>query len=123
MNAPSFQLLVDSQEASLKNPQVTKPHANVVEADETFVEATLPTRLDRDPTEHKVRVCWNVSLYQLVFSVDAMLEATATVEPTKRVVISLIGQIYAPLGFLSPVTVRFKIQMQELCKNRLAAVR
>ena len=26
---------------------------------------------------------------------------------------------YAPLGFLSPVTVCFKILMQELCKNKL----
>ena len=48
-----------------------------------------------------------------------MLESTATVEPTKRVVISLIGRIYDPLGFLSPVTVHFKILMQELCKNKL----
>ena len=54
-----------------------------------------------------------------MFSLDAMLEATATVEPTKRVVINLIGRIYDPLGFLSPVTVRFKIVMQELCKNKL----
>ena len=72
------------------------------------------------PTEHKVLgVHWNVSLDQLVFSLDAVLESTATVEPTKRVVISLIGRIYDPLGFLSPVTVRFKILMQELCKNKL----
>ena len=54
-----------------------------------------------------------------MFSLDAVLESTATVEPTKRVVISLIGQIYDPLGFLSPITVRFKILMQELCKNKL----
>ena len=63
-NAPSLQSLVDSQEASLKNPQGTKPHANVV-------------------------------------------------------VISRIGGIYDPLGFLSPVTVRFKILMQKLCENKL----
>jgi len=30
----------------------------------------------------------NVSLDQLVFSLEAMLEATATVQPTKRVVIA-----------------------------------
>ena len=33
---------------------------------------------------------------------------------------SLIGQIYDPLGFLSPITVAFKIVMQEVCKLRVA---
>ena len=37
----------------------------------------------------------------------------------KRNVISVIGQIYDPLGFLSPVTIRFKTLMQELCKTKV----
>ena len=70
--------------------------------------------------EHKVlSVCWNTALDHLVFSLDAMLEESAVVGPTKRVVISLIGRIYDLLGFLSPVTVCFKILMQELRKNKL----
>ena len=82
--------------------------------------ATLSTSSNKHPTEQKVLgVRWNVSLDQLVFSLEAMLEATTTAEPTKRVMISLIGRIYDPLGFLSPVTVRFKLLMQELCKNKL----
>ncbi len=32
----------------------------------------------------------------------------------------LIEEIYDPLGFLSPVTVRFKMLVQELCKTRLS---
>ena len=40
-------------------------------------------------------------------------------DPTKRNVISLTGRIYDPLGFLSPVTIRFKTLMQELCKVKL----
>ena len=81
---------------------------------------SLATSLNKQPIEHKVLgVRWNVPLDQLVFSLDAMFEATAIVEPTKIVVISLIGRIYDPLGFLSPITVRFKILMQELCKNKI----
>ena len=119
-NCPSLQSLVDSQEASLENPPGTKPHLNVVEADETYTEATLSTSSNKHPTEQKVLgVRWDVSLDQLVFSLEAMLEASTTAEPTKRVIISLIGRIYDPLGFLSPVTVRFKLLMQELCKNKL----
>lgn len=111
-NALSLQVLVDSQEAVLRNPQGAKPHADVVEADETYVEATLPTSSTKHPKEHKVLgVHCNVSLDQLVLSLGAMLKATATLEPTKRVVVSLLGRIYNPLGFLSPVTVHFKILM------------
>lgn len=102
-NAPSLQSLVDSQEASLKNSQGTEPHTDVIGVDGTYVEASFPTGLNKRPTECKVLgVRWNVLLDQLEFSLDAMLEATAAVEPTKQVVISLNGRIYDPLGFLSP---------------------
>ena len=70
-------------------------------------------------TEHNVLgVHWNVSSDQLVFRLDAMKEAITLVEPTKRAVISLIGRIYDPLGFLFPVTVHFKLLMQDLCKSK-----
>ena len=91
-----------------------------MEAEETYAEATLPTGMNKHPAEHKVLgIRWNTTLDQLVFSLDAMLEESVVARPTKRIVISLISRIYDPLGFLSPVTVRFKILMQELCKNKL----
>ena len=115
-NAPSLQTLVDSQEA----PQRTLPGAKLkAQVTETYVEATLPLGTTKHPTDQKVvGVRWNVSLDQLLFSLDTVLDESTAVKPTKRVVISLIGRIYDPLGFLSPVTVRFKILMQELCKSK-----
>ena len=64
-------------------------------------------------------VHWNVPCDQLVFSLDGIAETATRLDPTKRNVVSLIGQIYDPLGFLSPVTIRFKTLMQELCKTKL----
>ncbi|MCG8623726.1 MAG: hypothetical protein MJE68_17250, partial [Proteobacteria bacterium] len=91
-----------------------------MEADETYVEATLPARTNKHPAEHKVLgVRWNTTFDQLVFSLDAILEEPTVISPTKRVVISLIGRIYDPIGFLSPITVCFKILMQKLCKDKL----
>jgi hypothetical protein len=117
-NAASLQALVDSREAT--GTQSPRSNVQVTEADETYVEATFPTSTKQYPAEHKVLgVRWNIPLDQLVFSLDAMLEESVVIRPTKRVVISLIGRIYDPLGFLSPVTVCFKILMQELCKNKL----
>ena len=60
-----------------------------------------------------------MSLDQLVFSVNAMLEVTAAVEATKKVVLNLVGQNYDSLEFLSTVNVCFRILMQELCENKL----
>jgi len=115
-NAASLQALVDSQEDAQRGLQDT---ANVVEADETYVDVILPTGTNQNPAEHKVLgVRWDAELDQLAFALEAIhQESTGT--PTKRVVVSLIGQIYDPLGFLSPVTVSLKVLMQELCKNKL----
>ena len=33
--------------------------------------------------------------------------------------VSLIGRFYDPLGFLAPVTIRFKVLFQKLCRDKL----
>ncbi|XP_028314842.1 uncharacterized protein LOC114470696 [Gouania willdenowi] len=38
---------------------------------------------------------------------------------TKRGILSVVGSVYDPLGFLSPFTLPAKLIMQELCKNAL----
>ena len=82
-NATSLQALVDSQEAAQGNPLESEAH--VVEADETYVEAILPTGVHKHSAEHKVLGAhWNTALDQLVFSLDALLEESAVVGPTKR---------------------------------------
>ena len=40
-------------------------------------------------------------------------------EPTKRNIISTIGKFYDPLGFLSPVIIRFKVLFQKLCELKV----
>jgi len=34
-------------------------------------------------------------------------------------VVSLIGRFYDPLGFLAPVTIKFKVFFQKLCRDKL----
>ena len=72
------------------------------------------------PNDQRVLgVPWNVNDDQLMFSLAGIAETAVRLEPTKRSVISLISQIYDPLGLISPVTVGFKILMQTLCKLQL----
>ena len=54
-----------------------------------------------------------------MFNLNDIVETATRFDPTKRNVVSLNGQIYDPLGYLSPVTIHFKILMLELCKVKL----
>ena len=57
---------------------------------------------------------------QFVFEFTEKANAALLLSPTKRNVISIIGRFYDPLGFLSPITIRFKVFMQKLCRSKLA---
>ena len=56
---------------------------------------------------------------QFVFDFVDMANTASMLSPMKSNVISILESFYDPLGFLSPVTVRFKVFMQELCKSGL----
>ena len=45
--------------------------------------------------------------------------AADNLQPTKRNLVSLIGRFYDPLGFLAPITIKFKVLFQKLCQSRL----
>lgn len=62
---------------------------------------------------------WNPNNDTLVFDVSNLAEAACNLQPTKRNVVSLVGCIYDPLGFLAPITIRYKILFQKLCKSKL----
>ena len=53
------------------------------------------------------------------FDVSSLAQVATESQPTKRNVVSLVGRFYNPLGFLSPITIRFKILFQRLCRNKL----
>lgn len=88
--------------------------------DETYVKATLGDSHELAREEQKVLgVRWRPSDDCLVFDVSAIVETASTLEPTKRNVISTIGKFFDPLGFLTPVTIRFKVFFQKLCGHKV----
>ena len=88
---------------------------------ETFTQVTLGGTQGLHDDEHKVLgVTWNVSSDQIVFSFTELAEQARNLEPTKRNVISLIGRFYDPLGFLTPIIVRYKILKQALCEAKIS---
>jgi hypothetical protein len=123
-NSQLLQKRINDQEASSRLIQSSKTPVNpagIEVSEETFVEATLPTNQSGGPGEQKVLgVRWEVSRDQLTFDLSGVAAMAKNLDPTKRNVISIIGQIYDPLGFLSPVTIMLKMLMQESFKGEIA---
>ena len=119
-NSPTLQNLIDAQEMTPPSKTIAGTSVAVEALEETYTESTLPISTSNSPDEHKVLgVQWNVAQDLLVVSLDGIEATAAQLNPTKRNVINLIGQIYDPLGFISPITIRFKKLMQELCKVKI----
>ena len=89
-------------------------------SDVTYVDTTLSPDQPTLPEEHKVLgVCWNVQSDQLIFELSTIAASAITLFPTKRRAVGLIGRFYDPLGFLSPITIKFKVLVQQLCKTQV----
>ena len=113
----SSQVLRDKMKQDLRHPM----KENCVDSsDASSIDPTPSSDSLNKPEEHKVLgVRWNIQSDQFVFDLSTIVTATVTLIPTKRKAISLIGRFYDPLEFLSPVTIRFKVLVQELCKSQV----
>lgn len=90
-------------------------------SDETYAKTTLGTPSVEGTGELKVLgVTWNPHDDSLLFDVSQLARLANNLLPiTKRNIISFIGRFYDPLGFLTPITVRFKVFFQKLCQSKL----
>ena len=64
-------------------------------------------------------VAWNPTSDRLIFEFAELARLANSVQPTKRNVVSVIGRFYDPLGFLAPVTIKFKVFFQQLCRDKI----
>ena len=118
-NSVMLQTRIDSDEG-LPNCRVPST-APVEEAEESYVGSTLGPRQETHLGEKKVLgIRWDATADQFVMSVEDIASEAAELEPTKRTIVSLTGRFYDPLGFLSPIVIRFKIFLQELCEAKLS---
>ena len=56
---------------------------------------------------------------ELIFDLNEIEILISSIEPTKRHIVGVTAKYYDPLGFVSPVIVRFKILFQELCISKV----
>ena len=110
-NSQELQLRIDCAEGAQPTSQ---------EMDESYAQTTLGATPTQSVGEHKILgVTWNPSTDCLIFNLTDLARLASGLQPTKRNVVSLIGKFYDPLGFLAPVTIRFKVFFQKLCRDKL----
>ena len=115
-NAKSLQQRTNEREGSALSPR--DESSLVGPSDETYTKATLAPAQSVHSDEQKILgVCWNVDDDQLHFGFANVAHQAKQLEPTKRNVVSIVGRFYDPLGFLSPIVIRFKMLFQELCEK------
>ena len=88
--------------------------------EQTYAESTLGNVQSTKPGEHKILgVRWDPDTDQLIFDFDNVTQIASTIEPTKRNIVSTVGKLYDPLGFIAPITIRLKIFLQTLCESKI----
>ena len=99
---------------NLKETQCTSSSS---QDEPTYSETTLGMSSPSRTEEHKVLgIPWNPAPDRLLFDTSDITQRALDLSPTKRNLVSLIGKFYDPLGFLSPIIIRFKILFQKLCQ-------
>ena len=89
--------------------------------EESYTKTTLGiTQPVMNSREQKILgVMWDYSDDCFVFDFSQLASAAAELEPTKRHIVGIASKIYDPIGFVSPITIRFKILFQELCEAKM----
>ena len=60
---------------------------------------------------------WNIEHDKLIFDFGDICDRMRSADPTKRNAVSLATRFFDPLGVLSPITIRFKMLFQQLCRE------
>lgn len=116
-NSQSLQKKIDENEERLNASTVATRREG---CDETYTKATIGNTQEMRLGEQKILgIRWNVHTDQFVFNLDDIAHSAKESEPTKRNVVSIVGRFYDPLGFLSPIIIKFKMLFQELCASKL----
>lgn len=88
--------------------------------EETYAKSTLGSTQGLCTGETKILgVVWDVGNDCFVFDISEVASKAREIEPTKRNAVSMVRRFCNPVGFLSPLIVRFKIFFQHLCESQI----
>lgn len=108
---------------SMETPLEFSSQGSINEEDQSYAKSSLGTvqsGIHQTGTVNKVLgVEWDTSDDTLMFDVGAVSDMMKNLPPTKRNVIRAASRFFDPLGFVSPVTILFKIFAQQLCTAKV----
>ena len=110
---------IEHESASLK---VTDGKADKIieEEDKTYTKDLLGGKQGPQDNEQKILgIRWNFVLDELIFDLNELAILVNKLKPTKRQIVTVTTRFYDPLGFISPIVIRFKILFREMCKKKL----
>ena len=116
-NVPALQKCLSSLESQPHRSRLTE---NTVTCDDqSYTKDTLGDKFEAPEFVKVLGVKWKPLDDQLVCDLSSLVQGAVSMKPTKRNIIGLSARFYDPLGFLSPVTVQFKMLFQDVCAARL----
>ena len=116
-NSPAVQAHISSQRSSTTETG----DGLLTHNDESCTKNTLGEheQMDNSETVKVLGVKWRPADDVLIFDLSNLHSIATMAEPTKRNVIGLCARFHNPLGFVSPVTVHFKMLFQDICAAKL----
>ena len=120
-NSQSLQQEIDRIEESSNQDTWKTRTPSVTETSGQSLKLSPSNASSMGSEEQKVLgICWRHTDDMLVFDISGISQLANKCEPTKRTVTSIIGRFYDPLGFLSPLTISYKVFLQALCNDKVA---
>ena len=118
-NSSDLQKKIYENERLLQLPP-TDHSLNDEEESESYTKFTLGTTQKVHTGEVKILgVKWNSLTDSFIFDFSDVVSQVVNLQPTKRNVVGIASKFYDPLGFVSPVTIRFKVLFQEMCEAKI----
>lgn len=85
--------------------------------DRSYAKISLGSEQGSIPGYHKILgVQWNLISHEFIFNVNVVTHYMTDSKLTKRTVVSMVARFLDPLGIVTPVTILFKIFLQQLCE-------
>ena len=119
-NSDPLQLKIEQAERRIDAVKEQEADQAFSEEDKSYTKGTLGSKRECGEGEQKILgVSWHYLKDQLVFDLSAIARVMREMEPTKRHNVGIATRFYDPLGFVSPITVKFKMLFQELCSAKV----
>ena len=116
-NSTPLQRRIDQQEAQL---HATSQPSDTDQDQESYTKSTLGSSSRVDDGEQRILgIRLSYTKDGLLFDMKDLALHASKLDPTKRGIVCVATRVYDPIGFVSPVTIRFKVLFQELCEANI----